>query len=167
MARRWRVPVAIGLALAACTIEEVPRPTRVDLNEVAQEEISAALDAYRNALLEGDAAAVAETFLPEGRLHQSDQPDLIGRDQIREAMRRMLADISITDVLLGREQIDIAEGGIAHEFGTFEQTVQTAQQPPIIRRGRYAIRWQRDVEARWLIDRLMLNHLPADTTSTR
>ncbi|MGH7448174.1 MAG: hypothetical protein ACRELT_11470, partial [Longimicrobiales bacterium] len=61
------------------------------------------------------------------------------------------------------EQIDVG-AGVAHQFGRFQQRVRD---PDGVEReidARFAIRWIRSSDAAWRIDRLLVNHAPADST---
>jgi uncharacterized protein (TIGR02246 family) len=164
--RRVAVPIVL-IGLAACRIQEVPRTGRVDSAEVAREEIDATRDAYRQALLAGDAHGVADVFTRDGSLWEPDAPDVVGSAAIEVVMRRLFDDSVVTDLLLEPDALDLAIGGIANELGRFEQTVQIAEQPPTTLRGRYAIRWLRVRDGDWRIDRMLYNRYPSDSSATR
>jgi uncharacterized protein (TIGR02246 family) len=153
---RRRMAVLIGMVgVAACRIQEVPRTGRVDPAEIAQEEIDATRDVYRQALLDGDAKGVADVFTRDGTLSEPDLPDAAGSDAIEDAMRRFFDRVVVTDLLLEPDARDVAIGGVAFELGRFEQTVQGAEHPPAMLRGRYAIRWVRGANGDWLISHKM------------
>lgn len=162
-------PMLLALALvpAACRIEPVQRSERVSLVDVAREDMSVVLDAYRDALLRADAAGVAAAFTPDGQLQMPDAPDVVGTGQIRDAMAEVFTSLTPTDLLLEREQVDVADG-VAYELGRFEETIRTAADSVLELRGRYAIRWRRGPEAQWRIERMLINHYPpADTATSR
>lgn len=165
------MPVAVFaavLGLGACRIEPVQRAARVDPRELAREEISAALDDYRDALLRGDAAAIAATFTDDGQLYMPDTPDIVGSDAIRTALGEIFTSYTATDLLLEREQIDIADD-VAFEIGRYEESLRAAADSATLElRGRYAIRWRRGPDERWRIERMLTNYYPpADTAATR
>jgi ketosteroid isomerase-like protein len=169
---RRRVAVLVGvIGCAACRIQEVPRTGRIDPAEVAREEIDAARNVYREGLLNGDAAAIADVFTYDATLAEPDAPDVVGSAAIELAMRRSLTNAVVTDVLLEPDPIDIGEGGVAFEFGRFEQTLQSGDKRPVTRRGRYAIRWLRGPDDDWRIEHMLYNLYPsepaADTSATR
>jgi uncharacterized protein (TIGR02246 family) len=169
---RRRVVVLVGvLGLAACRIEEVPRTGPNDPDDLAREEIDRTREAYRQALLKGDADAITGVFTRDATLAEPDAPDIVGSDAIEAAMRTLFAHATITDVLLEPDPLDVATGGIALELGRFEQTLQVPEQPAATRRGRYAIRWLRGPDEAWRIQRMLYNLYPAepaaDTSATR
>lgn len=155
---------------AACRVQEVPR-TRDDPNEIAQEDIDAARDAYRQALLNGNADAVADVFTRDATLGEPNAPDIVGSAEIEAAMRRLFAHAVVTDLLLEPDPLDIGTLGTASEWGLFEQTLQMPEVPPLTLRGRYTIRWLRSPDGEWRIDHMMYNFYPADpapdTSATR
>jgi uncharacterized protein (TIGR02246 family) len=158
--------------LAACRIEEVPRTGHEDPNEIVREEIAAIRNAYRQALLAGDANAVAEAFTRDARIAEADAPDVVGVEQIGTTMRRFFAHATITDLLLEPEPLDVVPGGgVAIEWGRFEQTLLAPEQPPATRRGRYVIRWLRIPDGGWRIHEMLSNFYPPDpppdTSATR
>jgi uncharacterized protein (TIGR02246 family) len=162
------VAVLLGvIGLAACRVQEVPRTGRVDPAEVAREEIGATRNAYRQALLDGNADAVAEVFTRDATLAEPDAPDVVGSTAIEAALRRLFAHAVVTDLLMEPDRLDIGASGVAWEFGRFEETMQPAQQPPATLSGRYAIRWVRGSNGDWRIDQMLNNRYPADTSATR
>jgi ketosteroid isomerase-like protein len=162
------VAVLAGLiGVAACRIQEVPRTGRADPAEIAREEIDATRDAYRQALLDGDANGVSGVFTRDGTLWEPDAPDVVGSGAIEAAMRRLFDDAVVTDLLLEPDPLDIATGGIAFELGRFEEIVQLAEQPPVTLRGRYAIRWLRGANGDWRIGHMLKNRYPSDTSAIR
>ena len=163
---RVLILLTAALLLAACRVEPVQRPQRIDPREVARESISDVLDAYRDALLRSDADAVAATFTADAELYMPDTPDLVGVAAIRDAMNSLFAEYAPTDVLVEREQVDVGDG-VAHEMGRYDQSVRTADSMMLEMRGRYAIRWRRGPEAAWRIERMLINHYPPDTAATR
>ena len=168
---RWRVAVLVGaMGWAACRVEEVPRTGQPDPAEIAREEIALTRNAYRQALLAGDADAIAEVFTRDATLADPDAPDVVGAEGIEQAMRQFFTHGRITDLLLEPDPLDVA-GGVAFELGRFEQTLEVPEQPPALRRGRYAIRWVRVPDGAWRIGRMLSNLYPpdppADTSATR
>jgi uncharacterized protein (TIGR02246 family) len=155
--------VLVGvIGLAACRVQEVPRAGRIDPAEIAREEIDAARNVYREALLNGDAAAIADVFTYDATLAEPDAADIVGSAAIEAAMRLRLASTVVTDVLLEPDPIDILPAGVALEFGRFEQTLQSGDKRPLTRRGRYAIRWLRGADDDWRMEKMLYNLYPAD-----
>jgi ketosteroid isomerase-like protein len=158
--------ILIALLPAACRIQEIPRPERVDIAQLAREEIRVTLEGWREAMLRGDADAVGAYFTTDGRLAAPDQPDIVGARAIADAMREQLRSFQVDDVVLHREDIHVAEGGVAYEMGSFIESV-VLDGVPADYAGRYAIRWRRLPEAEWRIERFLFNYAdqPADTTA--
>jgi uncharacterized protein (TIGR02246 family) len=162
--RRFRSALTLLPAVilfAACRIEPNPRPAVMSPDSAARMDIRAAMDDYRQALLQGDARAVAEAFTPDARLSESDAADLVGSAAIREAMQSFFDNGGrITVIAMDSDGIDV-DGAMAYEFGTYEERFQGMDGEGVVR-GRYTIRWRRGEQARWRIDRLLSNHLPPD-----
>jgi uncharacterized protein (TIGR02246 family) len=154
------LPAAV--LLPACRIEPNPRPETFNVDSAARADIRATMAAYRDALLDNDARAIAAFYTAEARRLEPDAPDLVGGSEIRDAMQQFFnAGGTITDVVTESEDIHV-DGPVAFELGTFEERHRTGDGTESTTRGRYMIRWRRGAEARWRIDHLLLNHLPAE-----
>lgn len=146
--------------LSACRLEPNPRPATLNVDSAARADIRATMDAYREAMLQNDARAIAAFYTADARLHEPDAPDIAGNTAIRDAMQHFFAQGNrITDVRVDSETVDV-DGPVAWEMGTYEERIRAASGDDHVVRGRYMIRWRRGEEARWRIDRFMVNHLP-------
>jgi uncharacterized protein (TIGR02246 family) len=153
------------LLLAACRLEPNPRPTTLNVDSAARADIRSTMDGYREALLQNDARAVAAFFTVDARVHEPDAPDIVGSTGIREALQHFFAQGNrITDITIESESIDV-DGPLAWDIGTYEESFRAAAGEDVTIRGRYVIRWRRGEEARWRIDRFMVNHLPPGDTA--
>jgi ketosteroid isomerase-like protein len=154
------IAAAAGLLAGACRIQEVPRPERVTVGDLAREQIRATLDDYRAALIRGDADALAAFFTPDARMQEPGASDLVGAGSIRGARAESFRDRTYGDLVLRRDSIHLVDGGFAYEMGEFTESFNAAGADSTVH-GRYAIRWRRGPEGRWLIERFMVNHVPA------
>lgn len=157
--RRRAATACLGVLLASaggCRIQEIPRPERVDLNEVAREDIRVTLEAWRDALLRGDAEALARLHTGDAVLWRPGEPDVIGSRAIAGAMADQLRTRPVSALTIHRESLHVIEGGVAYEMGTFTESVGPDTRPVHLN-GRYAIRWRRQPEAEWRIERFLFN----------
>lgn len=190
--RVTRTVVLLTLIIAsACRIERTPRIDAADPANVARAEIELTLRNYQQALLEGDARAAAAVFTPAAHLYLPDTPDIVGRGAIDEALASRFAGDSIIEMVMEYDLIEV-NAGVAHQFGRFHQRVRAAgadadrvtdeatdreaessfdsdaetnSESERDVEGRFAIRWIRAADSTWSIERLLLNHSPADSAA--
>jgi ketosteroid isomerase-like protein len=154
------------LSLGACRVERNPIPEVLNVDSAARVDIRATMAAYRAALLENDARAVASHFTADAEVYEPGAGDVIGSGAVFESFDGFFGNGgAITDLELESESIHV-DGGVAFELGRFAETSRTADAEQTVR-GRYMIRWRRGEEARWRIDRFLMNHYPQDTAVAR
>jgi uncharacterized protein (TIGR02246 family) len=147
--------------LAACRIEPNPVAEVVPADSVARADIRATQESWRSALLANDPDAVASFYAPDARVYEPAAGDIIGASGVESAVERFLGKGGVvTGATVEPEEIHV-DGPLAFELGTFENRFRIGDEPEATVRGRYMIRWRRGPEARWLIDRLLLNHYPS------
>jgi ketosteroid isomerase-like protein len=164
---RSRAGVAVVAALVmatGCRIERTPQSDPADPANVARAEIEITLREYRAALAAGDMRRAAAVFTPAAHLHLPDVPDIRGRGEIDEALTARFAHDSIVGMDMQFEGIDV-DGGTAHQFGTFHQTLRDTAGVERTLDGHFAIRWVRAGDSVWRIERMLLQHAPAAADS--
>ncbi|HEX6135648.1 MAG TPA: nuclear transport factor 2 family protein, partial [Longimicrobiales bacterium] len=140
-----------------------PRAGLADPTGVARTEINTMLAGYRAALLEGEPRRVAAFFAPGARLYLPDTPDIHGRGDIDAAYAGMFENARVADIELQSDDIDVV-AEIAYQFGSFTQQLLRNDTTEHVA-GRFVIRWVRGPETTWQIERMLINHLPVDSTA--
>ena len=164
--RVTRAVVLLALvAVSACKIERTPRVEADDPANVAREEIELTLRNYQEALLEGDARDAAAVFTPSANLYLPETPVISGRGAIDRIFAEGFAGESIIEMDMQLDGIDIGSG-VANQFGTMRQRFRDSDGAEHEIEGRFAIRWVRAADFAWRIDRLIVNHAPADSAVT-
>jgi uncharacterized protein (TIGR02246 family) len=162
--RRFRSAITLLPAivlLSACRIEPNPRPEPLNVDSAARADIGAAMAAYRQALLQRDARAIASFYTADARFSHPDVPHRTGTGEIRQALEQFFAaGGAVTDVRVDSEELDI-DGATAYELGAWEERAALPDGAERVVNGRYMIRWRRGAEARWRIDRFLLASAPA------
>lgn len=152
------------LLCSACRVERNPVPETLNVDSASRADIRATLQAYRLARIAGDANLAASFFAPDARLYQPGAAEVRGSDAVEGAMAGFFAEGGVvTEVALHSEDLHV-DGPLAFEFGTYEERFRLGEAGERSVRGHYAIRWRRAPEARWWIERFLLNGHPPDTT---
>lgn len=156
--------LALVLGATACRVERTPRVERDDPAAVARDEIELTLRNYQEALLDGNARAAASVFTPGAQVYLPETPVIAGRGEIDRLFAGGLAGESIVEMEMQLAGIDVGNG-VAHQFGTMHQRFRDTDGDEHEIEGRFAIRWVRAADSAWRIDRLIINHAPADSAS--
>jgi ketosteroid isomerase-like protein len=163
--RVTRVVMLLALvAVSACRIERTPRVEADSPATVARAEIELTLRNYQEALLAGDARSAAAVFTPGAQVYLPDTPVIAGRGAIDRIFADGFAGESIIAMEMQLESIDLGTG-VANQFGTMSQRFRDADGAEQEIEGRFAIRWVRAADSAWRIDRLIVNHAPADSAA--
>jgi ketosteroid isomerase-like protein len=154
--------VMLALVVAvSCRIEPTPGVDADDPANVARAEIELTLRNYQEFVIAGDARRAAALFTPGAHLYLPDAPAITGRGAIDSTMADQFARESVIDMAIDFDAIDVGTGA-AHQFGTMHQRIRDAEGEERQIDGRFAIRWLRAADSAWRIDRLLVNHAPAE-----
>jgi ketosteroid isomerase-like protein len=152
------------VAATACRIERTPRVEADSPATVARAEIELTLRNYQEALLAGDARSAASVFTPGAHVYLPDTPVIAGRGAIDRIFADGFAGESIIDMDMQLESLDLGTR-VANQFGTMRQRFRDPDGAEHAIEGRFAIRWVRAADSAWRIDRLIVNHAPADSAA--
>lgn len=146
--RAWRVALAMLLVCGCAHGAGSRRPAEPDEVRAA---IAAANVAFAEALVRGDAQAMAAVFAENGEVIPAMEPGFVtGRAAIaayqekRVSARRYL-EATITTVGLG------VSGDLAWETGTSRVTFKQGESAPVTVTGRYLAVWEREADGSWRI----------------
>ncbi len=135
--------VACAHAPAASAPEDPAAPVRAA--------ITAANAEYAQALLRGDAKAMAAIFTEDGEIIPSNERGFVsGRDAIEAYQARRLEGRRYLEVELTTVDVGIS-GDVAWETGVTRATIQQPQGAPVAVTGRYLAVWKRGADGTWRI----------------
>ncbi len=97
-------------------------------------------DAYLNAVLKGDAAAVASLYRDDAIEMQPSQPPIEGRAAIERCYQEMFAGpVKVIGFAFTHVESTIA-GDVAYDVGTYRRTMTAPGAPgPIVDNGKYVV----------------------------
>ncbi len=139
------------LSLVACAHAPASSKPEADPAAPVRAAIAAANAEFAQALLRGDAKAMAATFTEDGEIVPTNERGFVeGREAIEayQAKRlegRRYLEVEITTVHLG------TSGDLAWETGVTRATIQQAQGAPVAVTGRYLAVWKRGADGTWRI----------------
>ena len=120
--------------------------------DASARELGAALEAYRSAILKGDAELASQSFAEDAELSHESQPPLHGRKAIRD----LLASFSgyrVESYELAPSSTVTVEGGFLQR-GEYRQSVLTPQGQAIRVAGTFEATWSRGATGSWLIKKM-------------
>ena len=124
------------------------------------EQIIAALERYRVAVLELDIDGEMTSFAEDAQLSQGDEPTVQGRTTIR-ALLQAQAGFKVVGFDL-RTAATRVQGPIAMQNGYYSQRIISPQHESIIVKGVFEIQWSRQPDGAWLISRLHTEQVEGD-----
>ncbi len=103
------------------------------------------------ALLRGDAAAVASVFCEDAQYIPGSQKGRVeGRAAIQALFQQRLAAARFLDATATANTVG-TDGDLAYETGTNKLTRQTGDAAPVTTTGRYLTVWHHDTDGQWCI----------------
>lgn len=111
---------------------------------------------YEDALKRGNPDKVAEQFTEPAILMEAGREDISGRDAIRKHLAELFATSRIVEISVTPGEMRIC-GDHIYQFGTYHQSIQTQDKPPIGQNGRYFSMWDRQEDGSWKIARVMFS----------
>jgi ketosteroid isomerase-like protein len=140
--RRTAVAVVLALSMA----------WQIAGGESVGEQIIAALERYRLAVLEFDIEAQVSSFTENAELSQGSEPVVQGRTTIRALLSAHGSPKVIAyDLHAAATRV---QGAIAIQNGVYSQRVVSAQHESILVKGVFEVEWSRQADGSWLISRL-------------
>jgi uncharacterized protein (TIGR02246 family) len=146
--RGWRAALAM---LLVCGCAHSAGSRRDAEPDEARAAIAAANVAFSQALVRGDAQAMAAIFAEDGEIIPAMEPGFVtGRAAIaayqeKRVRARRYLEANITTRGLG------VSGDVAWETGTSQVTFQQGESAPVTVTGRYLAVWQRQADGSWRI----------------
>lgn len=131
----------------------------------AREAIGAQIARHAEAWRRNQVDSVMVLYTEGAVLQFPDAPDARGRDAIREALTGVFAATPIQSLEISQDTLEVF-GGVAYEWGTFDETYGPAGQPPIRDEGRYLMRWERGADGQWRVSRFAGNVIRRTTGET-
>ena len=125
---------------------------RVACGQSVGEQILAALERYRLAVLEFDIEAQASSFTEDAELSQGSEPVVQGRTTIRALLSAQDSPKVVAYEL--HAAATRVQGSTALQTGGYSQRMITSQHESIRVRGLFEVQWSRQHDGSWLISRL-------------
>jgi ketosteroid isomerase-like protein len=139
--------VAVGLSLACAPA----------WGQSAGEQIIAALEHYRLAVLDHDIEAQVSCFTEDAQLSQGSEPVLQGRTTIRALLQSQRPFNLVTYDL--RAAATRVSRNVAIQNGVYSQRFASAQGSPTLVKGVFEVQWSRQQDGSWLISRLQTDQV--------
>lgn len=118
----------------------------------AGEQIIAALEHYRLAVLDQDIDRQVSCFTEDAQLIQGSEPVLQGRATIRALLQSQRSFNVVTyDLSAAATRV---LGPVAVQNGVYSQRILSAQDSPALVKGVFEVQWSRQPDGSWLISRL-------------
>jgi uncharacterized protein (TIGR02246 family) len=149
---RFFTPVAAMMIafVAGCAHSAPATLDQRDL-DAARAGIGAQHDAWRDAIIAGDAAALAALFVEDGVLLALDGSVAKGRSEVERQLRDALRRSRYLRGGIQIEQLDL-RGELAIEIARFEWDRSLDGGPPTgLQKGHAMAVWQRNRDGRWLL----------------
>ena len=121
-------------------------------------EVNFALQKYADAARAVDANASASFFASNGVLFEPGISPIQSRDSIR-AFISSFPGVQVDSATLTADTIDIF-GNTALVWGSYYEKLRFAGQPPSSQHGRFVMKWQRQANRSWLIEKYYRIPLP-------
>lgn len=145
-----RLSCALGLLALSMSWHAVRAQT-------AGEQIIAALERYRVAVLEADLDHIVSSFTEDAQLAQGSEPVVQGRTTIRALLN---AQRSIKVVAFDlRVAAPRVHGSTAIQNGIYSQLSFSPQHEAMSAKGLFEVQWVRQVDGTWLISRLQTDQV--------
>jgi len=123
----------------------------------AGEQIIAALEHYRLAVLDHDIEGQISCFTEDAQISLGSEPVLQGRTTIRALLQSQRRFNVVTYDL--RAAATRVSGAVAVQNGVYSQRIVFAQDSPTLENGVFEIEWSRQQDGSWLISRLQTNQV--------
>jgi ketosteroid isomerase-like protein len=160
-------PSSRAVALTACftvaiACNPAPVPTaeaQVDDSAVRQE-LAQRMAAYRDALMQGDPAAVTSFWTTDSRILEQ------GMDVTGDGLQAFVQQFYSTGKVnaLDIRPLDVfVHGNAAYELGQYDEVVQIGAQVDTIQNN-YFLRWEKQADGSWKIDRFVAGPRNAPAT---
>jgi ketosteroid isomerase-like protein len=120
--------------------------------QTAGEQIIAALEHYRVAVLESNIEDAVASFTEDAQLSEGSEPVVQGRTTIR-ALLRAQRNIKVVAYDLHAAATRV-QGSTAIQNGVYSQRRLSQQQQSTLVRGVFEVQWARQQDGSWLINRL-------------
>ena len=143
--RRYSASIIILLCIA----------WQVAAGQTAGEQILAALERYRQAVLELDIQREIAVFTEDAELALGGEPVVQGRTTIRSLLTSPNTDKVVAFDL--RTSATRVEGSKAIQNGIYSQRTVSAQHQSMLVRGVFEVQWARQSDGSWLMSRLHLD----------
>lgn len=146
--------IALFGFLGACQTSGEPDPGADPGAEAAvAEELAERLDAYEQALLNGQAAPVKSFWTEDARVL------VPGTDLTGSELMSFIDDFFAAGGVVRSVEFRTADifvhGDAAYELGQYEETGQMGEQAPEHVSSNYFLRWERQPDGSWKIDRFV------------
>jgi len=124
------------------------------------EQIIAALERYRVAVVELDLESEVASFTEDAEVSQGNEPVVQGRPTIR-ALRQSQAGFKVVAYDL-RTTATRVQGQVAIQNGFYSQRIISPQHESKFVNGVFEVQWSRQSDGRWLISRLHTEQIEDD-----
>jgi ketosteroid isomerase-like protein len=124
------------------------------------EQIIAALERYRVAVLELDIDGQVASFAEDAQVSEGSDPTVQGRTTIR-ALLQSQAGYKVVGYEL-RTAATRVEGAVAFQSGVYTERIITPQHESKIMKGVFEVDWSRQADGSWLINRLHTGQVEGD-----
>ena len=124
------------------------------------EQIIAALERYRVAVLELDIDGEMASFAEDAQLSQGSEPTIQGRTTIRAQLQSQ-AGFKVVGFDLHTAATRV-EGHIAIQNGFYSQRIISPQHESTVVKGVFEVEWSRQPDGAWLISRLHTEPVESD-----
>jgi uncharacterized protein (TIGR02246 family) len=120
--------------------------------QTAGEQIIAALERYRVAVLELDIENMVSSFTEDAQLAQGSEPVLQGRTTIRALLNAQRnSKVVAYELHVAATRV---QGSTAIQNGVYSQRIISEQHESTLARGVFEVQWARQQDGSWLISRL-------------
>jgi uncharacterized protein (TIGR02246 family) len=148
---RRRIPSLLAALAAACACAHARGPAGPAEEAAVRAAITAANEEFAQALVRGDARAMAALFTEDSELIPASRPGFVsGRPEIEAFHAQRLRARRYLDVVITTVKVGVS-GDLAWETGTSRATVQQGDGAPVTFSGRHLAVWKRGADGRWRI----------------
>jgi limonene-1,2-epoxide hydrolase len=143
---------SVWLVVALGMVFEISR------GESVGEQILAALERYRVAVLQLDTEAQVASFTEDAELSQGGEPAVQGRTTIRALLSAPDAPKILAYELHAASTR--VQGAFAVQTGGYTERLVTPQHEAVAVKGVFEVQWSRQRDGSWLISRLHMDPVP-------
>jgi uncharacterized protein (TIGR02246 family) len=155
--RHW-LATACCAVLTACAAAPYQAPCRAHSSLAARQMAAEALSRYARLLRAQDSSAIAQMFVPDGRLEHVGQNPIVGRENIQAFLDSFAGyQVLSHDMNLASSSFTACR---VSQSGSYVQHVRGPDGREITARGWFAFQWVEQADGRWLLESAQTSSSP-------